>query len=127
MAKIRRKKPLSDYEQQCLNTIAYMQKANIVVFNARIAVLREPPEEVTKGGIIIPEQGKRKIPKGTVVGIGLGVDVSDDDDVAGFRVGDKVMYTKYNPTLFGITLPTGEEVQLELMHVSDLYIGWRTP
>lgn len=108
------------------DVIAYMKAANIVVFNARVAVIRDPEDEVTKGGIIIPEEGKRKLPRGTVVGVGLGVD-DPAGDTAGFQIGDKVMFTKYNPILFGINLPDGREAMLELMHVSDLYIGWRHP
>lgn len=119
------RKVLTEHQQHVLNTIAYMVKANIVVYNARIAVIRDPEDEVTKGGIIIPEIGKKKIPRGTVVGVGLGVDM--DMDAPGTKVGDQVMYTKYNPTLFSINLPNGEQANLELMHVTDLYLGWRTP
>lgn len=116
----------ASHEDFVRDVIAYIKAANIVVFNARIAVIREPEEEVTKGGIIIPEEGKRKLPRGTVVAVGLGVE-QDGSDVAGYRVGDQVMFTKYNPILFGINLPDGREVNLELMHVSDLYLGWRLP
>ena len=117
---------LSEHEQLVLDVIAYLRVSGMVVFNARIAVIRDPEDEVSPGGIIIPEEAKRKIPRGTVVGIGLGVEVKGED-VAGYVVGDKVMYTKYNPILFGITLPNGREANLELMHVSDLYLGWRLP
>ena len=131
MAKIRRKKPLSEHEQHVLNVMAYMRKANIVVYNARIAVIRDPEDSVSKGGIIIPEEAKRKHLRGTVVGVGLGVDAGPLDEdgygAAGYELGDKVMFTKYNPILFTINLPNGEEANLELMHVSDLYIGWRMP
>ncbi len=125
MAKIRRKAPLSEHQQHVLNTIAYMTKANIVVYNARIAVIRDPEDTVSPGGIIIPDAAQRKIPRGTVVGVGLGVSMADD--APGTKIGDQVMYTKYNPTLFTIKLPNGETSDLEIMHVSDLYIGWRTP
>lgn len=117
---------LSEHEQFVLDVAAYLKAANIVVFNARIAVVRDPEDEVSKGGIIIPDEAKRKLPRGTVVGIGLGVE-DNGVDVAGYRIGDRVMFTKYNPILFTISLPDGREANLELMHVSDLYLGWRMP
>lgn len=115
---------LPEHEQFVIDVAAYIKASGMVVYNARIAIIRDPEDEVSTGGIIIPEEAKRKHLRGTVVGIGLGVDV--DGDIAGYRVLDKVMFTKYNPILFGIDLPDGREVKLELMHVSDLYLGWRT-
>jgi chaperonin GroES len=113
-----------EHEQLVLDTIAGMQAMNIVVFGPRIAVIRDPEEERTKGGLYIPEEGKRKEPRGTVVAVGVGVDT--DEVIFGFQPGDRVLYTKYNPIAFKINLPSGETVDLELMHVNDLYIGWRT-
>lgn len=113
-----------EHEEFVQDVIAYIQASGLVVFNARVAVIRDPEDDVSAGGIIIPDEAKRKIPRGTVVGIGLGIE-EDGSDVAGYKIGDKVMYTKYNPILFGVNLPDGREAHLELMHVSDLYLGWR--
>lgn len=113
---------MTEHEEHVINVTAAIQATGMVVYNARIAVIRDPDEDVTKGGIIIPEEAKRKEPRGTVVAIGLGV---EEGDMTGYAIGDRVMYTKYNPILFGIVMPDGEKVNLELMHVSDLYIGWR--
>ena len=107
------------------DVIAGIQAQGIVFYNARIAVVRDPEDDVTKGGIIIPDQAKRKEPSGIVVGVGLGVDKGEDTILAGTQLGDRVMYTKYNPITFKITLPDGRDATLELLHVSDLYIGWR--
>lgn len=107
------------------DVIAGIKATGIVIYGPRIAVIRDPEEEKTKGGLFIPDQARRKEPRGTVVALGLGVDQDTEDPIAGMKVGDRVMYTKYNPILFNITLPDGQEAGLELMHVSDLYIGWR--
>ena len=107
------------------DVIAGIQALGIVFYNARVAVVRDPEEDMTKGGLFIPEQAKRKEPRGTVVGVGLGVDKGEDTVLAGTEIGDQVMYTKYNPITFNITLPDGRGATLELVHVSDLYIGWR--
>lgn len=118
------RKVLTEHEQHVLNTIAYIQKAGVVFYNARVAVIRDQEDAVSKGGIIIPEEAKRKHLRGTVIGVGLGVDA---DGIAGYEVGDQVMFTKYNPIQFDLPLPNGEVSHIELMHISDLYIGWRTP
>jgi chaperonin GroES len=104
---------------------AGLKAQGVIIYGPRIAVIRDPEEETSKGGIILPEQARTKEPRGTVVAVGLGVDVDEDDPVAGMVVGDRVMYTKYTPIAFTITIPDGREAKLELMHVSDLYIGWR--
>jgi len=123
MAKMNVKPKLPEHEQFVIDVAAYIKAAGMVVYNSRIAVIRDPEDEMTKGGLYIPEEGKRKHLRGTVVGIGLGVE--GGEDIAGYRVLDKVMFTKYNPIQFTIVLPDGRDVHLELMHVSDLYIGWR--
>jgi chaperonin GroES len=115
---------MSDHEDLVMDAIAGLAAQGLVIYGQRIAVLRDPEDVVSKGGIIIPDEAKRKEPRGTVVGIGLGVEL-DEDIMAGLQVGDKVMYTKYNPITFKVSLPDGQDVTLELMHVSDLYLGWR--
>jgi len=112
------------HEDFVLDVIAGLRAMKIVVWGERVAVVRDP--EIEKiGSLYIPEEGKRKEPRGTVVARGIGLDAMDESLVAGLSVGDQVMYTKYNPIDFFITLPDGTEARLELMHVSDLYLGWR--
>ena len=113
-----------DHESFVLDVIAGLQAMGIVVYGERIAVVRDP--EVEKiGSLYVPEEGKRKEPRGTVVAHGIGLAEMEASRTAGLGVGDRVMYTKYNPIDFFITLPDGQEARLELMHVSDLYLGWR--
>jgi len=106
------------------DVIAGLQAMGIIIYGERVAVVRDPEEEKV-GSIIIPDQAKRKEPRGTVVGRGLGLKELEDSITAGLEVGDRVMYTKYNPIDFFIRLPDGTEARLELMHVSDLYLGWK--
>jgi co-chaperonin GroES (HSP10) len=90
------RKVLTEHEQHILNVVAFIAKSGIVFYNARVAVIRDEEASVSKGGIIIPDQAKRKTLRGTVVGVGLGVDA---DGIAGYEVLDKVMFTKYNPII----------------------------
>lgn len=119
-------KTKTDHQGFVQDVIAAIHATGMVLYGMRIAVVRDPAETQTKGGILLPDQAQRKEPTGMVVAIGLGVDDEDAGGVpAGMRVGDHVMYTKYNPIEFRIELPDGRDAKLEVMHVSDLYIGWR--
>lgn len=63
----------------------------------RIIVKRLPEEEVTKGGIIIPEAAKEKPIQGEVIAVGTGKLVEGGKTVAlDVKVGDKVMFGKYS-------------------------------
>lgn len=53
----------------------------------RIIIAPDAEEEITKGGIIIPDAAKEKPTRGTVVAIGT------DDDLT-VKVGDYVIYSK---------------------------------
>lgn len=103
--------------------------AGVVLYGDRVGVIRDPEEEQTKSGIILPETARQKPIRGRVVAVGLGCDPGDrEDPVAGMSVGDRVTFTKYNPVLHEIEMNDGQEpefVLIEVMHSSDLYFGWR--
>ena len=59
-------------------------------------VKRLPEEEVTKGGIIIPEAAKEKPIQGEVIAVGTGK-LLDNGQARSLdvKVGDRVMFGKY--------------------------------
>jgi len=63
----------------------------------RIVVKRLPEEDVTKGGIIIPDSAKEKPIQGEVVAVGSGK-LLDNGKVRAVDVkpGDRVMFGKYS-------------------------------
>lgn len=65
----------------------------------RILVKRVEGEEMTKGGIIIPDSAKEKPAEGEIIAVGEGR-VSEDGKVTPLAVkaGDKVLYSKYAGT-----------------------------
>ena len=65
----------------------------------RILVKRIEEEEVSKGGIIIPDTAKEKPQEGKVVAVGKGK-VGEDGKVQPLDVkkGDKVLFSKYAGT-----------------------------
>jgi chaperonin GroES len=65
----------------------------------RVLIKRLGEEEVTKGGIIIPDSAKEKPIKGTVVAVGPGKTGDDGKPVAlTVKVDDVVLYSKYAGT-----------------------------
>ena len=59
----------------------------------------KPIEEITKGGIVLPESvDKEKPEKGEVLAIGPGKLLENGQRAQmGIRVGDKVVFKKYSP------------------------------
>ncbi|SDO05943.1 co-chaperone GroES [Desulfonauticus submarinus] len=72
---------------------------NLKPLHDRVLVKRLEEEEVTKGGIIIPDTAKEKPIKGEVVAVGPGK-VSDDGKTIPMtvKVGDKILFNKYAGT-----------------------------
>jgi chaperonin GroES len=59
--------------------------------NDRVLVKPAEAEELTKGGIIIPDTAKEKPQRGTVVAVGPG----KDDNSMTVKIDDVVLYGKY--------------------------------
>ncbi|MFW6150224.1 MAG: co-chaperone GroES [Chloroflexota bacterium] len=83
----------------------------------RVVIKATPKEEVSKGGIVLPDTAQEKPQEGTVIAVGPGK-LSDD----GKRVpmdtkeGDKVIYSKYAGTEFKL-----DDEDLVIMRESDIY------
>ncbi|HPP40168.1 MAG TPA: co-chaperone GroES [Candidatus Kapabacteria bacterium] len=90
---------------------------NLTPLHDRIIVKPAKAEEVTKGGIIIPDTAKEKPMQGEVVAVGKGR-VADDGKLIpmNLKVGDKVLYGKYAGTEVNID---GEEYLI--MRESDVF------
>lgn len=69
---------------------------NIRPLGDRVLVRREEAEEVTAGGIIIPDTAKDKPSKGTVVAVGEGARNDKGELIKmTLKAGDKVYFTKW--------------------------------
>lgn len=82
----------------------------------RVIVKPIEKEEVSKGGIILPDTAKEKPQEGELVAVGPGK-LKDDRTRAAMdvKVGDKVIYAKYA----GTEVEVGDE-KLLIMHESDI-------
>ena len=83
----------------------------------RVVVKPSKAEEMTKGGIIVPDTAKEKPVWGEVIAVGPGR-VSDDGKVIPMevKVGNMVLYGKYSGTEV-----TFEGEELLLMRESDIF------
>ena len=67
--------------------------------NDRILVKRLQEEEMTKGGIIIPDSAKEKPAEGEVISVGKGkINDKGDRIKLDVKVGDLVLFSKYGGT-----------------------------
>lgn len=64
--------------------------------NDNVLVKRDPNDEVSKGGIIIPPRAQEKVQRGTVISVGPGK-LNDDGErlVLDVEAGDKIVFSKY--------------------------------
>ncbi len=90
---------------------------NLTPLHDRVIVRPAAPEEVTKGGIIIPDTAKEKPMQGEIIAVGNGK-LSDDGKLTKLtvQVGDKVLYGKYSGTEISI-----EGDDLLIMRESDIF------
>jgi chaperonin GroES len=67
--------------------------------NDRILVKRLEEEEMTKGGIIIPDSAKEKPAEGEVIAVGKGKMNDKGERIKmDVKVGDRVLFSKYGGT-----------------------------
>jgi chaperonin GroES len=90
---------------------------NLIPLHDRVIVKPSQPEEVTKGGIIIPDTAKEKPMQGEIIAAGNGK-IMEDGKVLPLQVkpGDVVLYGKYAGT--EVTIDTEEYL---MMRESDIF------
>ncbi len=84
----------------------------------RIIVKPLEAEEVTKGGIVLPDTAKEKPQEGKVVAVGKGK-MTDDGKVhpTEVKTGDRILYGKYS----GTEIKTREGEDLLIMREDDVF------
>ncbi len=82
----------------------------------RLVVRPIEREEVTKGGIVLPDTVREKPQEGEVVAVGLGRLTEDGKRISmDVKVGDTVIYAKYGGTEIKI-----EDAELVILRESDI-------
>ena len=82
----------------------------------RLVVKPIQKEEMTKGGIFIPDTAKEKPQEGEVVAVGPGRMTDDGKRIAmDLKVGDRVIYSKYGGSEIKI-----DDVEMIILRESDI-------
>lgn len=89
---------------------------NIKPLADRLVVKPIEREEVTKGGIVLPDTAKEKPQEGEVLAVGPGRLSEDGKRIAmDIKVGDIVIYSKYGGTEYKI-----DDEELVILRESDI-------
>lgn len=68
----------------------------------RVVIEPDQEENVTKSGIVMPQTSQERPQTGTIVAVGEGIDLDNNNVGMKVEIGDKVIYTKYTGTEFKI-------------------------
>ncbi len=90
--------------------------SKLVPLGDRVVIKPTPREEVSKGGILLPDTAKEKPQEGEIIAVGAGKLTDEGKRLPmDVKVGDKVIYSKYAGTEYK---EIGDE--LVIMRESDL-------
>jgi len=97
--------------------------AKIEPLGDRVVIKPAPKEEVSKGGIVLPDTAKEKPQEGKIIAAGPGKLSDDGKRIAmEVKVGDMVMYSKYAGTEFKL-----DDEELVIMRESDILAKKSSP
>ena len=90
--------------------------AKIEPLGDRVVIKPMPKEEVSKGGIVLPDTAKEKPQEGKIIAVGPGRLTEDGNRIAmEVKKGDKVIYSKYAGTEFKL-----DDEELVIMREGDI-------
>jgi chaperonin GroES len=90
--------------------------AKIEPLGDRVVIKPMPKEEVSKGGIFLPDTAKEKPQEGEIIAVGPGRLTEDGTRIAmEVKKGDKVLYSKYAGTEFKL-----DDEELIIMREGDI-------
>jgi len=90
--------------------------AKIEPLGDRVVIKPTAKEEVSKGGIVLPDTAKEKPQEGKIIAVGPGRLTEDGKRIAmEVKKGDKVIYSKYAGTEFKL-----DDEEVVIMREGDL-------
>ncbi len=91
-------------------------KVSLQPLGDKVVVARDESEDVTAGGIVLPDSAQDKPSRGTIVAVGTGK-LLDDGTRGPMQVkkGDRVLFTSYAPETINI-----DDDEFLLMSESDI-------
>ena len=91
-------------------------KVSLQPLGDKVVVARDESEDVTAGGIVLPDSAQDKPSRGTIIAVGTGK-LLDDGSRGPMQVkkGDRVLFTSYAPETISI-----DDDEFLLMSESDI-------
>jgi chaperonin GroES len=90
--------------------------SKLVPLGDRVVIKPSPKEEVSKGGIVLPDTVKEKPVEGEIIAVGAGKLTDEGKRLPmDVKVGDVVIYSKYAGTEF-----KDKDEELVIMRESDI-------
>jgi len=90
--------------------------AKIEPLGDRVVIRPTPKEEMSKGGIVLPDTAKEKPQEGEIIAVGPGRLTDDGKRIAmEVKKGNKVIYSKYAGTEFKV-----DDEELVILRESDI-------
>ncbi len=90
--------------------------AKIEPLGDRVVIRPTPKEEMSKGGIVLPDTAKEKPQEGEIIAVGPGRLTDDGKRIAmEVKKGNKVIYSKYAGTEFKM-----DDEELVILRESDI-------
>lgn len=90
--------------------------AKIEPLGDRVVIEPTPKEDVSKGGIVLPDTAKEKPQEGKIIAVGPGRLTEDGKRIAmEVKKGDKVIYSKYAGTEFKL-----DDEEVVIMREGDI-------
>ncbi len=106
-------------QREVMTVAAEFAAQKRILFGERVAFIVDPPD--TQVGLIdLPEGTSLRKQSGTIVMVGVDVDTTKHR----VRVGDRILFTKYEPQEIALSRLDGTEVSVSITHVFDLFVGW---
>jgi len=90
--------------------------AKIEPLGDRVVIKPTPKEEVSRGGIVLPDTAQEKPQEGEIIAVGPGKLTEEGNRIAmEVKKGDKVIYSKYAGTEFKL-----DDEELVIMREGDI-------
>jgi len=114
--------------KDAIELAAELQAMTYEIIGERVGVLADEAEEKI-GSIIIPETSKIRPIRGTIVVLGQALvnpDAETKRKYAGVDIGKRVTFNKYLNIVQKVKRMDGSDLEIIVLHASDIYFCWRS-
>ena len=120
------KRGKSRADKDAWQVAAEVKALGYIVPGSKVLIIRDlPMEQTSTGGIILREEAQARPLKGTIIGLGKGIEKDPANyDLDGIDVLMRATFSKYEGHKESIALLDGDTVEVEFLTGLDLYLIW---